>query len=388
MARRKGSVGAPPLDAGDDLRFMRRALALAERGWGQVSPNPLVGAVVVRDGTVVGEGYHAAFGREHAEGMALGRAGAQARGSTVYVTLEPCNHHGKTPPCTEALITAGVARVVIAVRDPHPVAAGGADRLRAAGIAVDVGLGERAARDLNAHFLHAVTSERPWVTLKLAVSIDGAVADHTRKTGWLTGLEARAEVHRWRAQHDAIGVGMGTVLADDPALTVRDAKAPRVAPMRVVFSRSGRLPVTSILARTARDVPVLVMADDPDPAYESTLNEMGVELIPAASLGEALRALRARGVQSILVEGGARLAGALMFDRLVDRLVVFTAPVVLGAGALNAFHLAPAQRAEQADRLRIVDRQPFGDDLMTVYALDHARDRETARERDSAGERP
>lgn len=388
MARRKGSVGAPSLDAGDDLRFMRRALALAGRGWGQVSPNPLVGAVVVRDGAVVGEGYHAAFGREHAEGMALGRAGAQARGSTVYVTLEPCNHHGKTPPCTEALIAAGVARVVIAVRDPHPVAAGGADRLRAAGIAVDVGVGEQAARDLNAHFLHAVTSERPWVTLKLAVSIDGAVADHTRKTGWLTGLEARAEVHRWRAQHDAIGVGMGTVLADDPALTVRDAKAPRVAPMRVVFSRSGRLPVTSVLARTARDVPVLVMADDPDPAYESTLNEMGVELIPAASLGEALRALRARGVQSILVEGGARLAGALMFDRLVDRLVVFTAPVVLGAGALNAFHLAPAQRAEQADRLRIVDRQPFGDDLMTVYALDHARDRDPARARDTAGGRP
>lgn len=381
-------MGAPSLDAGDDLRFMRRALALAGRGWGQVSPNPLVGAVVVRDGAVVGEGYHAAFGREHAEGMALGRAGAQARGSTVYVTLEPCNHHGKTPPCTEALIAAGVARVVIAVRDPHPVAAGGADRLRAAGIAVDVGVGEQAARDLNAHFLHAVTSERPWVTLKLAVSIDGAVADHTRKTGWLTGLEARAEVHRWRAQHDAIGVGMGTVLADDPALTVRDAKAPRVAPMRVVFSRSGRLPVTSVLARTARDVPVLVMADDPDPAYESTLNEMGVELIPAASLGEALRALRARGVQSILVEGGARLAGALMFDRLVDRLVVFTAPVVLGAGALNAFHLAPAQRAEQADRLRIVDRQPFGDDLMTVYALDHARDRDPARARDTAGGRP
>lgn len=364
------------------------SLAIGEGRSGRPSPNPHVGALVVKEGKILSRAHHARAGAEHAELAALRLAGSEARGATVYVSLEPCNHHGKTPPCTEALIAAGVARVVIAVRDPHPVAAGGADRLRAAGIAVDVGLGERAARDLNAHFLHAVTSERPWVTLKLAVSIDGAVADHTRKTGWLTGLEARAEVHRWRAQHDAIGVGMGTVLADDPALTVRDAKAPRVAPMRVVFSRSGRLPVTSVLARTARDVPVLVMADDPDPAYESTLNEMGVELIPAASLGEALRALRARGVQSILVEGGARLAGALMFDRLVDRLVVFTAPVVLGAGALNAFHLAPAQRAEQADRLRIVDRQPFGDDLMTVYALDDARDRDTARERDTAGERP
>lgn len=374
MARRT-SAGSPTTSAADDARFMRRALSLAERGWGQVSPNPLVGAVVVKDGVVVGEGYHAAFGRDHAEVMALGKAGAQARGSTVYVTLEPCNHHGKTPPCTEALLAAGVARVVIAVRDPHAVAAGGADRLRASGVSVEVGVCEPDARDLNAAFLHAVRSDRPWVTLKLAVSIDGAVADHTRKTGWLTGPEARAEVHRWRAQHDAVGVGMGTVLADDPALTVRDAKAPRVPPVRVVFSRSGRLPVTSVLARTARDVPVLVMAHDPDPAYEATLNEMGVELIPAASLGEALRALRARGVHSILVEGGARLAGALMFDGFVDRLVVFTAPVVLGAGALNAFLLAPAQRAEQAERMRIVQRQAFGDDLMTVYALDGAKGR-------------
>lgn len=374
MARRRGA-GSPTTTAADDARFMRRALSLAERGWGQVSPNPLVGAVVVKDGAVVGEGYHAAFGRDHAEAMALGKAGAQARGSTVYVTLEPCNHHGKTPPCTEALLAAGVSRVVIAVRDPHPVAAGGADRLRESGVTVDVGTCETEARDLNAAFLHAVRADRPWVTLKLAVSIDGAVADHTRKTGWLTGPEARAEVHRWRAQHDAVGVGMGTVLADDPALTVRDAKAPRVPPVRVVFSRSGRLPVTSVLARTARDVPVLVMAHDPDPAYEATLNEMGVELVPAASLGEALRALRARGVHSILVEGGARLAGALMFDGLVDRLVVFTAPVVLGAGALNAFLLAPAQRAEQAERMRIVQRQAFGDDLMTVYALEGAKGR-------------
>lgn len=354
---------------------MRRALSLAERGWGQVSPNPLVGAVVVKDGAVVGEGYHAAFGRDHAEVMALGKAGAQARGSTVYVTLEPCNHHGKTPPCAEALLAAGVSRVVIAVLDPHPVAAGGADRLRDSGVTVDVGVCETEARELNAPFLHAVRADRPWVTLKLAVSIDGAVADHTRKTGWLTGPEARAEVHRWRAQHDAVGVGMGTVLADDPALTVRDAKAPRVPPVRVVFSRSGRLPVTSVLARSARDVPVLVMAHDPDPAYEATLNEMGVELVPGASLGEALRALRTRGVHSILIEGGARLAGALMFDGLVDRLIVFTAPVVLGAGALNAFLLAPAQRAEQAQRMRIVQRQAFGDDLMTVYALDGAKGR-------------
>ena len=352
---------------------MRRALVLAARGWGQVSPNPLVGAVLVRDGEVVGEGFHAAYGRAHAEVVALEKAAALARGSTAYVTLEPCTHHGQTPPCSEALIEAGISRVVIAVRDPNPVAAGGVEHLRQHGITVDVGVCEQEALDLNAPFLHAVASDRPWVTLKLAVSVDGALADHTRQVGWLTGLAARAEVHRWRANHDAVAVGMGTGLADDPVLTVRDSKAPRIPPTRVVFSRTGRLPVTSVLARTAHEVPVLVMAHEPDPAYEATLNELGVELVPAASLAEALRAVRARGIRSLLVEGGARLAGALLFEGLVDRLIVFTAPVVLGAGALNAFLLAPAQRAESASRMRVVRRESFGDDLMTVYALDGAR---------------
>ncbi len=349
---------------------MRRALALAERGWGQVSPNPLVGAVVVRDQRVVGEGFHARFGGDHAERVALGRAGSAARGSTVYVSLEPCAHQGKTTPCTDALIQAGVSRVVIATPDTNEVAAGGAAVLRDAGLVVDVGVCEAEAGELNAPFLHAVRSDRPWITLKLAISVDGALADHTRKAGWLTGPESRAEVHRLRAQHDAVGVGMGTVRADDPALTVRDAKAPRVAPVRVVFSRSGRLPLTSVLARSARDYPVMVMAQEPDSGYEITLHELGVELVQSVSLADAMRELRGRGVTSILVEGGARLAGALLFERLVDRLVVFTAPVVLGAGALNAFLLAPSQRAEEATRMRVVRRATFGDDLMTVYSLD------------------
>ncbi len=353
---------------------MRRALVLAERGWGQVAPNPMVGALVVRDGRVVGEGYHAQFGHDHAERVALGKAGSDARGSTMYVTLEPCAHVGRTQPCTDALIQAGVKRVVIATRDTHPVAAGGAELLRAAGITVEFGVGETEARELNAPFFHSLNADRPWVTLKLAISIDGAVADHTRKGGWLTGVESRAEVHRLRAQHDAVGVGMGTVRADDPALTVRDAKTPRVPPLRVVFSRSGRLPLTSVLARSATDFPVLVIAQEPDSAYENTLHLLGVEVVQALTLTDALRELRARGVQSILVEGGARLAGALLFDRLVDRLVVFTAPVVLGAGALNAFLLAPPQRAEQAVRMRVVRRAEFGDDLMTVYALDAPKD--------------
>lgn len=365
-----GRAGAATNVAGAaDLRFMRRALALAERGWGQVAPNPLVGAVLVRDGRVVGEGYHAAYGEAHAEVMALARAGARAKESTAYVTLEPCAHHGKTPPCADALIAAGVARVVVATRDPNPQAAGGVERLRAHGITVDIGTCEQEARDVNAEFFFAQTADRPWVTLKLAVSIDGALADHTRKTAWLTGPESRAEVHRLRSQHDAVGVGMGTVLADDPALTVRDAKAPRVAPRRVVFSRAGRLPVTSILALTARDTPVLVLADQPDPAYEVTLHEMGVELVAASNLAEGLRALRGRGIRSILVEGGAKLASALLRDGLVDRLVVFSAPVILGAGALPAFEGLPAQLAGEARRLRVVARRAFGDDCMSAYAL-------------------
>ena len=354
----------------EDARFMRRALSLAERGWGQVSPNPLVGAVVVRDGRVVGEGYHAAFGQPHAEVAALAKAGAHSHGATVYVTLEPCAHYGKTPPCVDALLAAGVKRVVVATRDSNPVSAGGIERLRDAGVEVTVGVGEDDARELNAAFLHAVGNDRPWVTLKLAVSLDGAIADHLRRPGWLTGAEARREVHHMRAQHDAVGVGMGTVLADDPRLTVRDARPPRRPPLRVVFSRSGRLPVTSFLARSARDVPVIVLANDPDPAYESTLNALGVDLLSVSSIAEGLRELRKRGVHSILVEGGARLAGALLFERMVDRLVIFSAPVILGAGALNAFLLAPSQRAELAERLRVVRRAEMADDLMTVYAFD------------------
>ncbi|MEO7963566.1 MAG: bifunctional diaminohydroxyphosphoribosylaminopyrimidine deaminase/5-amino-6-(5-phosphoribosylamino)uracil reductase RibD [Gemmatimonadaceae bacterium] len=365
----------PPRDADaseprDDAKFMRRALSLAERGWGQVSPNPLVGAVVVRDGKAVGEGFHAAFGEAHAEVAALAKAGALAHGATVYVTLEPCAHYGKTPPCVDALLAAGVRRVVVATLDPNPVSAGGVERLRDAGVEVTTGVCEEEARELNAPFLHTVTTARPWVTLKLAVSLDGAIADHLRRPGYLTGVESRREVHRLRAQHDAVGVGMGTVLADDPRLTVRDSHTPRVAPIRVVFSRSGRLPVTSFLARTAQEIPVVVLANESDPAYEVTLHSLGVELLSVASIGEGLRELRSRGVHSILVEGGARLAGELLFEHHVDRLVLFSAPVILGAGALNAFLLAPSQRTEFAERLRVVRRQEMGDDLMTVYAFE------------------
>ncbi|NUQ19755.1 MAG: bifunctional diaminohydroxyphosphoribosylaminopyrimidine deaminase/5-amino-6-(5-phosphoribosylamino)uracil reductase RibD, partial [Gemmatimonadaceae bacterium] len=200
---------------------MRRALALARRGWGQTAPNPMVGAVVVRDGEVVGEGYHARAGEEHAERIALTAAGARARGATLYLTLEPCNHTGRQPPCAPMVAAAGLRRVVIAARDPNPEAAGGIELLERAGVEVVVGVEEDAARELNAAFFHRFASDRPWVILKLAVSLDGAIADAARSRGWLSGRAARREVHRLRAGCDAIAVGIGTAIADDPLLTVR-----------------------------------------------------------------------------------------------------------------------------------------------------------------------
>ena len=352
----------------EDGAHMRRALALAARGWGQTAPNPMVGAVVVRDGEVVGEGWHTQLGAPHAEVEALRDAGARAKGATVYVTLEPCNHHGRTGPCTEALLAAGVARVVAAIADPHPVAQGGAARLREAGLEVRVGVEEVGARELNAPFLHAITSDRPFVELKMAVSLDGAIADHTRQQAWLTGPASRAEVHRLRAGADAVAVGIGTVLADDPALTVREGTPPRVPPLRVVFDTSARLPLMSRLARTARDTPVLVVCWAPDPAHAAALEHTGVELLHAATLSHALRALKGRGIHSLLVEGGAALASSLLQEALVDRLVIFRAPLFVGAGSLPAFGGLPAATVDQARRWRVTRTARFGDDEMTVYA--------------------
>ena len=357
--------------AGEDTReidhaHMRRALDLARRGWGQTAPNPMVGAVVAHGAEVVGEGWHERYGGAHAEVNALREAGERARGATLYVTLEPCDHHGKTPPCTAAVLAAGISRVVAAVADPSP-AGGGLARLRGAGVDVSLGPLEAESRELNAPFFHALRATRPWVTLKLALSIDGALTDAARSSGWLTGPAARAEVHHLRAGHDAIGVGIGTVLCDDPLLTVRDAAAPRVAPTRVVFDRTARLPLGSRLARGAAETPVVVAAARPDAARATALREAGVTVLESEGLPESLAALRGRGIGSLLVEGGAGLAGALLGHRLVDRLIIFRAPIILGAGALSGLSGAPPVALRDARRLRVLERRQFGDDLMTVY---------------------
>ncbi len=345
---------------------MRRALALAERGAGQVAPNPKVGAVIVRDGVVVAEGWHARYGDEHAEAMALRVAGAGAQGATVYVTLEPCNHHGKTPPCAAALVAAGVARVVYAVADPGAHEGGGAITLANAGVEVNAGVLGAEAAEVNAPFFFAAAAAaRPFVTLKLALSVDGAIVGADRKRTWLTGPESRTAVHALRADADAVAVGSGTALCDDPELTVRDVPAPRIPPMRVVFDRSARLPLGSTLVRTAREVPVVLVTDGRHPDSERLLEAQGVTLIRADGLASALAELRARGVRHLLVEGGATLASALVAAGTVDRLISFQAPVILGSGALAAFASLPA-----AHRLTVVSRREYGPDLMTVHRFE------------------
>ena len=362
----RGTLSAQAVEA----RFMERALELAARGAGQVAPNPKVGALVVRDGEIVGEGWHRAYGSAHAEVEALQAAGDRARGATVYVTLEPCAHHGKTPPCTDALIRAGVARVVYACPDPNPAAAGGAAVLRAAGMVVETGPGAATARLLNAPFLHAARGgERPFVTLKLAISLDGAITDATGGRRQLTGPEAMAAVHAMRADADAVAVGSRTALVDDPQLTVRLAPAPRVAPMRVVFDRAVALPVESQLARTAREVPVVLVTDGRHPERESRVARQGVELLHALTLTEALRGLRQRGVRHLFVEGGATLASALLGEGLVHHVVIFQAPVVLGAGARPAFADLPAAMAGALPPWRPIERRAVGDDFLMRFAL-------------------
>ena len=353
-----------------DAAFMRRALVLAEQGWGQTAPNPMVGAVVVSpDGTVVGEGFHRRFGEKHAERVAVEAAGARAAGATVYVTLEPCRHHGKQPPCSDMLAQAGIARVVIACADPHPQAKGGAATLRAAGIGVTMGVCEADARELNAPFLlDAGGADRPFVTIKLALSREGAIAPAGREPRWMTGAPARGAVHRMRANADAIGIGMGTVLADDPLLTIRHAAQPRVPPTRVVFDRTARLPLTSHLALTARAQPVLVLAERPDPARTQALVDVGVEVATVRDLADALRTLKRRGIRHLLAEGGAALASAFVRASLADRVIIFQTAADLGAGSLPAFESDAGDPIGSPSRWTLLERRMLGADERLVYA--------------------
>jgi diaminohydroxyphosphoribosylaminopyrimidine deaminase/5-amino-6-(5-phosphoribosylamino)uracil reductase len=349
-----------------DRQAMDRALELARLGWGRVAPNPLVGAVLVRDGQVLAEGYHAEYGGPHAEAAALA-SGVDPRGATCVLTLEPCAHRGKTPPCADALIAAGVRRVVYALPDPDPRAVGGGDRLRAAGVQVEVGMCREEAAALNAPFLWArARPARPFVAVKVATSLDGFLADREGRSQWISGAEARDWVHWLRAGFDALAVGRKTAVIDDPQLTVRGPILPRVPPRRLVITRSGAVPATLRVVRTARDVPTEIFASERQAnRLETALAGTGARVSVAEDLVAVLRSLRASGIEAVLVEGGAGLVASLLAADLVDRLYWIQAPLWLGEGR-RAFD-GPARRPlGGARRWTVTERRALGADTLLV----------------------
>jgi diaminohydroxyphosphoribosylaminopyrimidine deaminase/5-amino-6-(5-phosphoribosylamino)uracil reductase len=349
---------------------MRAALALARRGLGNTWPNPSVGCVILSHGAVVGRGWTRPGGRPHAETEALREAGAAARGATAYVTLEPCCHWGRTPPCTEALIEAGVARVVVAMRDPDPRMNGqGLERLTAAGIVVEEGMLAAEAAALNAGFLLRVREGRPLVTLKLATSLDGRIATATGESRWITGPQARRAAHLLRARHDAILVGAGTVLADDPDLTCRLPGVARRAALRVVADRRLRTPLAARLVRSARETPTLIATGPGHPeAALAPFRAAGVAILEGPlEIGALLAALGARGLTRVLAEGGAGIAAALLRDGLADRLAWFHAPIILGGGGRPAAEVLPLPNLAAAPKFRRVGLRQCGPDLLSEF---------------------
>lgn len=354
-----------------DTRFLRLALSLGRRGQGQCWPNPAVGCVIVNEGRIVGRATTAPGGRPHAEPQALAQAGAAAHGATAYVSLEPCAHQGETPPCAQALIDAGIARVVAPLEDSDPRVSGqGLAMLREAGIEVSTGLlAQEAARDLQGFFLRNELG-RPFVTLKLANSFDGRIATATGESQWITGPAARRHVHAMRARHDAVMVGGGTARADDPSLTVRELGI-RHQPVRIVASRRLDLPLMSQLARTARDVPVwLAHGADADRALMEAWEGVGARLVPCAvaggqlDIGAALRELGTLGLTSVLCEGGGALAASLLVADLVDELVGFTAGIAIGAEGLPSIGALGLERLDDAPRFELVESRDLGGDVL------------------------
>ncbi len=362
----------------EDLRYMQLALALGRRGQGRTWPNPAVGAVIVKDGVIVGRGWTQPGGRPHAEPEALKRAGEAARSATLYVTLEPCSHFGKSPPCADAIIAAGIARVVSAVEDPNPEVGGqGHARLRAAGIAVEVGLcAEEAARDHAGHFLR-VREKRPHVVLKLAVSADDKIAAAGHRPVAITGDAANARVHLLRAQSDAVLTGIGTVLADDPLLTCRLPGLEAQSPVRVVLDRALRLPGTSRLVHSARQTPLWVMTSDLSEAPAAMkLGAAGAQVIrvpvttappPGLDLKSVLNTLSERGITRLMVEGGARVASSFLSVGLIDEVWLLRGPDTIGMDGIPALDTQPLSSVTQSPRWRTRATELLGQDTLTIY---------------------
>ena len=345
---------------------MAEALRLAEMGLFSATPNPRVGCVIVRDGQAVGAGWHEKAGAPHAEVLALRAAGAQARGATAYVSLEPCSHHGRTPPCVDALIAAGIARVVAAMRDPNPSVSGsGFAALRAAGIQVESGLMEEQARALNCGFVARMSRGRPWVRMKIAASLDGRTALANGRSQWITGPEARRDGHAWRARACAVLSGIGTVLDDDPQLDVREVETPR-QPLKVVVDSRLQMPLTARLLGSGK---VLVAAAVEDKARIAALRDRGAEvlLLPNAQgkveLGGLMDELARRELNEVHVEAGFKLNGSLLGAGLVDELLVYLAPSILGDGARGMFNLPELTDLAQKRLVQFADVQTIGGDI-------------------------
>lgn len=361
-----------------DTGHMRAALALARRNLGITWPNPSVGCVVVSNGVMIARGWTQPSGRPHAETEALARAGAAAAGATAYVTLEPCSHHGKTPPCADALVAARIARVVVAIEDPDPRVAGkGFATLKTAGIRLDVGLLAEDAAELNAGFFLRVREGRPLITLKAATTLDGRIATHRGESQWITGETARRRAHALRAQHDAILVGVGTALADDPELTCRLPGLSNRSPVRIVLDPRLRLPLTSKLVRSARQVPIWIVAyPDSDPDRRDAFLDCGVELIDVQpSSGDQpdmhglMHTLGERGLTRVLVEGGGRVTGALLAEGLIDRAVWFRAGGIMGGDGIPVAAAFGVDRLKQMPRLVRRSVEPCGEDIVETFVV-------------------
>ncbi|MGR3467723.1 MAG: bifunctional diaminohydroxyphosphoribosylaminopyrimidine deaminase/5-amino-6-(5-phosphoribosylamino)uracil reductase RibD [Shimia sp.] len=356
---------------GDDARFMDLALALGRRGLGRTWPNPAVGCVIVQDERIVGRGWTQPGGRPHAETHALAQAGAAARGATAYVTLEPCSHHGRTPPCADAVVAAGLERVVVATGDPDErVNGAGLARLRDAGIEITLGVGQaQATRDLGG-FLSRVTRGRPEVTLKLATSFDGRIATASGDSQWITGPTARRRVHALRASHDAVMVGAGTARIDDPSLTVRGLGVTH-QPVRVVVSRRLDIPLEGALARTARDVPLwLCHGPDAEPGLIARWTDLGAVCLPCPMEGRqltprgVLETLGAQGLTRVFCEGGGAFAASLLGADCVDRLIGMTAGIAIGAEGQPSLGALGLDRLEDAPRFALETVERIGPDVL------------------------
>ena len=357
--------------------MMRAALALARRSLGRTWPNPAVGCVIVRDGRVVARGRTQDGGRPHAEADAMSQAGERLEGATVYVTLEPCSHHGRTPPCADALVGARVARVISALEDPDPRVKGqGHARLRAAGITVEVGEGAPEAAEINAGFFLRVTQGRPLFRLKLASSLDGRIATASGESKWITGESARAHGQRLRATHDAILVGSGTARADDPELTCRLPGLRARSPLRIILDSQAQLAPTAKLAATARQVPVwLLCTSSASAERRAALQKRGIEIIEVAAgndgrvdIAAAARALGERGLTRVLVEGGGEVASSLLKAGLVDRISRYGAGVVLGGDSRPAIAALGYERLHFAPRFKLVSMRAVGGDTVESWA--------------------